>query len=208
MEILYNNLIVRGDSLNVGRVGGFLEWHNIDLCQVDYQIFWFQEVSVWIDYVKIIDEPAKQLFDSQFLRDRIKVKVDSLLNYDGPIHNVKGFYTEETDYARLTCLNYLQDFLRDSVPGHSNDPRAKMISMFNPWSFEANMKERGPDFDVNTYIDVVNPDALIFGWYPFQGPWGDFKPVIPNNVTIQFINSTHHIHTDTVTGYYNSIKNL
>jgi len=141
------------------------------------------------------------------LRDRIKVKVDSLLNYDGPIHNVKGFYTEETDYARLTCLNYLQDFLRDSVPGHSNDPRAKMISMFNPWSFEANMKERGPDFDVNTYIDVVNPDALIFGWYPFQGPWGDFKPVIPNNVTIQFINSyTPQFIQDTVTGYYNSIK--
>ncbi|MBK6878766.1 MAG: hypothetical protein IPG99_20605 [Ignavibacteria bacterium] len=65
---------------------------------------------MWIDYVKIMDEPAKQLFDSQFLRDRIKVKVDSLLNHDGPIHNVKGFYTEETDYARLTCLNYLQDF--------------------------------------------------------------------------------------------------
>lgn len=41
-EYFNNNLIVRGDSLNVGRVGGFLEWHNIDLCQVDYQIFWFQ----------------------------------------------------------------------------------------------------------------------------------------------------------------------
>ena len=207
-EYFNNNLIVRGDSLNVGRVGGFLEWHNIDLCHVDYQIHWFQEVSVWIDYVKIMDEPAEKLFGKdQKLRNTIKIKVDSLLNHDGPIHNVKGFYTEETDYARLTCLNYLQDFLRDSIPGHSNDPRAKMISMFNPWSFEANMRERGPDYDVNTYIDVVNPDALIFGWYPFQGPWGDFKPVIPNNVTIQFINSyTPQFIQDTVTGYYNSIK--
>ncbi|MBK6506013.1 MAG: hypothetical protein IPG02_10150 [Ignavibacteria bacterium] len=57
------NFNVAGDLLNEGRVGGFLEWHNIDLCQVDYQIFWFQEVSVWIDYVKIMDEPAKQLFE-------------------------------------------------------------------------------------------------------------------------------------------------
>jgi hypothetical protein len=105
------NFNVAGDLLNEGRVGGFLEWHNIDLCHVDYQIHWFQEVSVWIDYVKIMDEPAEKLFGKdQKLRNTIKIKVDSLLNHDGPIHNVKGFYTEETDYARLTCLNYLQDF--------------------------------------------------------------------------------------------------
>jgi len=105
------NFNVAGDLLNEGRVGGFLEWHNIDLCHVDYQIHWFQEVSLWIDYVKIMDEPAEKLFGKdQKLRNTIKIKVDSLLNHDGPIHNVKGFYTEETDYARLTCLNYLQDF--------------------------------------------------------------------------------------------------
>ncbi|MBK9225622.1 MAG: hypothetical protein IPL67_00805 [Ignavibacteria bacterium] len=112
LEDYFNMTIAaRGDSLNRGRVGGFLEWHNIDLCHVDYQIHWFQEVSVWIDYVKIMDEPAEKLFGKdQKLRNTIKIKVDSLLNHDGPIHNVKGFYTEETDYARLTCLNYLQDF--------------------------------------------------------------------------------------------------
>ena len=44
----YFNITIaaRGDSLNRGRVGGFLEWHNIDLCQVDYQIFWFQEMCI------------------------------------------------------------------------------------------------------------------------------------------------------------------
>ncbi|MBK6504853.1 MAG: hypothetical protein IPG02_04105 [Ignavibacteria bacterium] len=110
-DYFISNLIVKGDALNDGRVGGFLEWHNIDLCHVDYQIHWFQEVSVWIDYVKIMDEPAEKLFGKdQKLRNTIKIKVDSLLNHDGPIHNVKGFYTEETDYARLTCLNYLRIF--------------------------------------------------------------------------------------------------
>lgn len=72
--------------------------------------FLVSELSVWIDYAKIIDEPAKQLFDSQFLRQNKGQSRFALLNYDGAIHNVKGFYTEETDYARLTCLNYLQDF--------------------------------------------------------------------------------------------------
>ncbi|MBL0108539.1 MAG: hypothetical protein IPP52_14985 [Ignavibacteria bacterium] len=70
-----NNLIIRGDSLNVGRVGGYLEWTNMDSCRVDYQIYWFQEVSVWSDYVKIMDEPAEKLFGKdQKMRNAIKVK--------------------------------------------------------------------------------------------------------------------------------------
>jgi len=132
LEDYFNMTIAaRGDSLNRGRVGGFLEWNNIDLCHVDYQIYWFQEVSVWIDYVKIVDEPANQFFNNQFFRERLKHKVKTLLDYDGTVPNIKGFYTEETDYARLTCLNYLQDFLKDSIPGHTNNLQAKMICLFN-----------------------------------------------------------------------------
>ncbi|MBX7042436.1 MAG: hypothetical protein K1X85_05990, partial [Ignavibacteria bacterium] len=56
-----------------GRVGGFLEWGNINLCEVDYQIYWYQEVSVWIDYVKIMDEPANLLdHPDQFIRRRLE----------------------------------------------------------------------------------------------------------------------------------------
>lgn len=110
-------ITVRGDSLNVGRVGGYLEWTNMDSCHVDYQIYWFQEVSVWIDYVKIMDEPANLLFNpDERIRKAIKDKVKSLLDYDGSIPNIKGFFTEETDYSRLTCLKYLQEFLKDSIP--------------------------------------------------------------------------------------------
>ena len=109
-DYFISNIMVKGDALNAGRVGGFLEWGNINLCEVDYQIYWYQEVSVWIDYVKIMDEPANQLFNNQFFRDRLKHKVKTLLDYDGTVPNIKGFYTEETDFARLTCLKYLQDF--------------------------------------------------------------------------------------------------
>jgi len=154
-EYFNNNIVIRGDNLNRGRVGGYLEWTNINSCHVDYQIYWYQEVSVWIDYVKIMDEPAEKLFGKdQKMRNTIKVKVDSLLNYDGSIHNLKGFFTEETDYSRLTCLKYLQGFLKDSIPGHSNDSRAKMICLFNPWSYEANMREKGTDYDVGSYIPL------------------------------------------------------
>ncbi len=42
-------------------------------CQV-YQIYWFKEVSVWIDYVKIMDEPAYQFFNHQFFGESLKHK--------------------------------------------------------------------------------------------------------------------------------------
>jgi hypothetical protein len=81
LEPSQGDLNIRGDSLNVGRVGGFLEWNNIDLCNVDYQIFWFGEVSVWIDYVKIMDEPAEQLFGSDpRVRDVLKDRYGLIIN--------------------------------------------------------------------------------------------------------------------------------
>ncbi|MBK6877525.1 MAG: hypothetical protein IPG99_14025 [Ignavibacteria bacterium] len=58
------------------------------------------------------------------------------------------------------------------------------------------MKERGPDFDVNTYIDVVNPDSLILGGIHFRDHGVISEPVIPNNVTIHIHQLlTHTIHT-------------
>jgi len=69
------------------------------------------------------------------------------------------------------------------------------------------MRERGTDYDVGSYLDILKPDALLFAWYPFQGSWGDFKPVIPDNVTIQFKSSyTPQIIQDSVTNYYNTLK--
>lgn len=60
------SLIIRGDILNsIGQPNGRLSnnpFEYLDDCHVDYQVYWYGEVSVWIDYVKVMDEAAYRLF--------------------------------------------------------------------------------------------------------------------------------------------------
>ena len=120
LNTIINVLSNSTDGLNKGFPSGLDHrdtYLYFDSCQVDFEIHWYKDVSVWIDYVKIMDEPAYELLSpNSIIKERIKNQIQRLINHSGG-SKVKGFYTEETDYARLTCLNYLQDFLRDSIHG-------------------------------------------------------------------------------------------
>jgi hypothetical protein len=43
-------------------------------CQVDYQILWYGEVDLWIDYVKVMDNVANEYYgaDSLIIRNYLK----------------------------------------------------------------------------------------------------------------------------------------
>jgi hypothetical protein len=64
------DMSVAGDSLNIGR--GDNNPAYLNSCQVDYQIYWYGTVSVWIDYVKVMDEAADKLFNNQTFRFRLQ----------------------------------------------------------------------------------------------------------------------------------------
>jgi len=53
---------VRLDSLNIGRTASYIEWLNKDSCKVDFQVHWYGEIDLYIDYMKVMDEPAYNLF--------------------------------------------------------------------------------------------------------------------------------------------------
>lgn len=56
------NLFVFGDIINTGRGEEFVPKPELLAnCKVDYQIYWYGEVSVWIDYMKVMDEAAYML---------------------------------------------------------------------------------------------------------------------------------------------------
>ncbi len=53
------NMSVPGDIINTGRGEVFVPTPDVLAnCHVDYQIYWYGEVNVWIDYVKVMDEAA------------------------------------------------------------------------------------------------------------------------------------------------------
>jgi len=64
------------DGLNKGFPSGLDHrdtYLYFDSCQVDFEIHWYKDVSVWIDYVKVMDRPAYLLdHPDKFIRRRME----------------------------------------------------------------------------------------------------------------------------------------
>jgi hypothetical protein len=191
----FYNLSVKGDTsstgINRGRPANYQDFTQLPNCHVDYQVYWYGEVSFWLDYVKVMDQPAVNLmgtsFQSQNFRTRTKAKVQTLLNEDTG-NRMKGFYTEEIEYSNLACLKMEQDSLQTWFPSAGN--KVKIISLIDDYSYLRNLNERHPSDDYAAYIQTIHPPAFMFTEYLF---WYTDSPVnnyseayLPSNVSFSF----------------------
>ena len=152
-------------------------------CHVDYQYYWYGSVSFYIDYVKVMDEAAQELFGNRsqdiYLKDYVlKNKIHRLQTNDQG-HRMKGFYMEEVDYSNLACLKLLNDTL---LPAWSNnDPNYKMIGLIDPYSYQLHLKDQTNHYA--DYIDMVHPPVFMLAWYPFTNT-ANYRAMLPNNVWV------------------------
>lgn len=108
---------IPADILNEGRPG-LNPYQYLDSCHVDYQVYWYGTVNVWIDYVKIMDEAAYRLFNDDplvggLLKSRLRDKILRLKAYENNYGEfVNGFYMEEINYCNIPCLKYLNELLQ------------------------------------------------------------------------------------------------
>jgi len=189
-DYLINNAIVTADDLNEGREDDWHDFHKLlnGDCKVDYQIYWYGEVSFWIDYVKVMNRPAHDFFghttQSDRLRERIRAKVQTLYDYDAARNRMNGFYTEEIDYATLRCLGGVQDSL---AVWFSNSPKVKIHCLINWWSYQLNLKTKNNrDAEYQDFIDMVHPPVFMAVGYPFTGIDAKpdyYKTKLPDNVS-------------------------
>lgn len=218
LEDYYQNidLSVLGDEqhLNRGRVGGSQNQQEMTSghCHVDYQIFWYGLVNVYIDYVKVMDEAAYELMlpnDNIYkIRTRIQAKVQSIKDHDAN-NMLKGFYMEETGIDNITCLRYLQNYLKAQFP---NYPGARMNALYSPYPYQYNMK---PDdwysfHDAEQqFIDSVDPPIVLSELYPWQGYYNYGEVSLPDNIqsiTLQSYYPQYFI--DDVNWIYNQLSRV
>ncbi len=67
----FRNMVVYADDLHRGAPPW---WEGFANCHVDYQILWYGEVDLWIDYVKVMDNVANEYYgaDSLIIRNYLK----------------------------------------------------------------------------------------------------------------------------------------
>ncbi|MGB3019507.1 MAG: hypothetical protein WBC65_17005, partial [Ignavibacteria bacterium] len=87
--------------------------------EVDFRVYWYGNCDMWIDYIRLEDEPAKQLFEvstvNRYLTNRLSSEINlALSNYNAtdPIPN--NFYNEEFEFNMTPCTQKLSKII-DSV---------------------------------------------------------------------------------------------
>jgi len=183
-DYVKHNPVVKADELNSGRKSNAVA--NMPDCGVDYEVFWYGKVSVWIDYVKVQDEAAYRLLTpdlkvSSGTREAITAQVNNLLKLDKPYPDniMKGFYTEEVDYANLACLEFLN---KTFLPSITKNPDYRMICLINPGSFQAYLHSKNVTASIEEYITRVNPPVLMQVDYQFIGNMKNWIMKLPENI--------------------------
>ncbi len=103
---------IRGDSLNFGN-------HNIS-SKVDYRIFWYGQVHVWVDRVRVADEWARSLFypdiDSALTQPyyfKAKIKEEMSLSCIGSNSNFGYAYMDEYNYSSIPCIAKVNEYIKN-----------------------------------------------------------------------------------------------
>ncbi|MBN1633781.1 MAG: hypothetical protein JW917_06425 [Ignavibacteria bacterium] len=107
-----NPLSVSGNSIATDKIDTSAYYTPRELSKVDYRIFWYGEVNVWVDYVRLDDEWAHFLFtDDEYteqtnnanrykFHSKIRSEVENLSNLPG----FGYFYFDEFYYNNIPCI--------------------------------------------------------------------------------------------------------
>jgi hypothetical protein len=162
-------------------------------CQVDFRVYWYKQCNMWIDYVRVDNETANNLFNGYY-QDPTSQKpwllweIDSLLlpnsNYADRV------YIEEFEFNQIPCMKYISDYMRSKNPNFSLmfDLNVGTYSSFkeDSWNFyDAGHIKR------NLY-DVIQPKEVFSYSYPLKARYYNENHVaegeyyIPNTFGVDF----------------------
>ncbi|HRE40955.1 MAG TPA: T9SS type A sorting domain-containing protein [Ignavibacteria bacterium] len=107
-----------------------------DSCKIDFRIFWYDNCDMWVDYIKVQNEPAYQLLTVQrpLELNMIKDEVEQIAN----LHPDKifDFYIEEFEFNHTPSIAKVNDLIQT----HSGNQFSLMVN-YNPSLFKAFIPE-------------------------------------------------------------------
>lgn len=149
-------------------------------CRVDYKIYWPGKVSFWIDYVKVEDIYANNLFKGVY-DEPMKAEMNSLM--ENPNSDIMtSVFTEEIHSQNIPCMKYVNDKMKVWFPGKKN---ARTISLFNDRLIDVvNINKESGTNKYREYLNEVDPPVLIvnnnYQFWRYQ-PWSPHY-YLPGNV--------------------------
>lgn len=104
-----------------GDAKNFWDWWNVNIA-ADYKVFWYGNCDMWIDYVKVENEAAYQLFDdpveSVKWTNWMEQETDiALTGYDPGNPRPNLFYHEEFEFNMVPCSRKLNEIITNRSLG-------------------------------------------------------------------------------------------
>ncbi len=166
LSILATDLTAGATADAMGRTQNLLD------SEVDYRVYWYGEVDVWLDYVRVDDEWAHFLFtdttDSDPENDwdfyaKLDEEITAFGNHDG----FGYFYIDEYYYNNLPCIAEVNRIIKQ------RNSNTGLISVFCPECTKEGLRNPLHDesllndvIDKNVATDIVMTDRYFLkDWY-------------------------------------------
>lgn len=107
--------------IDKGRVLNPKQRYRADSCKFDIQVYWYAECELWIDYVRVENNLAADLFNHVYDNTWIKWEADEIATLD----NTYNFYTDESEYNFMPAIQYLNEEI------HKYKPTLSINSLIN-----------------------------------------------------------------------------
>lgn len=141
---------------------------NLTSSQVDYRVYWYGEVDVWLDYVRVDDEWAHFLFtdlldNNPDNRHGFYGKLTEEVTAFGDHIGFGNFYVDEYTYNCIPCIAKVNSIIK------SINPRTGLVSVTCENCTLYDGLRNSPSFDSlynSLYNKGVNTDILLTDRYP------------------------------------------
>jgi hypothetical protein len=171
------NFSITGDKLNQGN-SPLTDGRSSDpgASLVDYRIYWYGEVRVWIDRVRVEDEWSYYLFNGeppppapQLYSFKWKIQKEATDLTSVPFY----FYQDEFQYNMIPCIAKVNELIREVKSQNG------LVSLVNDWWWSEASGLKNPPPDFSDYVDKVRPPVLMVSAYPF-----DDYILLPPNINL------------------------
>lgn len=155
-------------------------WCNSDI-QTDFRVYWYGQCDMWIDYVRVENEPAYQLFDEPInihnWPEQIRQEVAlALADYQQTGYVPNNFYREEFEFNMTPCIGKVNQIIRDYAAQFGAD--ISLMVNLNYALFKLHVPDCNGTFDFTSaqlkrfLIDTGYAKTLVVNEYPFEG-WNE-----------------------------------
>jgi hypothetical protein len=168
--------------------------------RADIQVYWYGECDMWLDYVRVDNDVADQLFKGAF-----ETQQNNWLLWEArdiACHNNGAasyrFYIELFEFNNIPCMSYVSHKL-DSITSICGKhislmsiPIPSFYSAHVPWSERLTVQNTSHFID--NFVNKMGAQEIFLASYPFNSSY-KYPEVYPNYNTWTRIPNTLPVHT-------------